>query len=108
MMPPCIQHGPPATVLHDVDAGGPSSSQLNLLDTLTVTTRKIKTRTREQPTPATSKTDTNRHVVIENDGQQSVVLVAALVLVVSSASEASVINPTLACCRIPSMCEGSW
>jgi hypothetical protein len=43
-VPPCIQHGPPAAV-PTTGAGGPLSSQLNSLGTLTVTTRQTNTPT---------------------------------------------------------------
>jgi hypothetical protein len=56
--------GPPR---HHV--GGPLSSQLTLLDTLTVTTRKINTADDARTTSATAMTHTDLHVVIQNDGQ---------------------------------------
>lgn len=70
-VPPCIQHGPPAAV-PTTRAGGPLSSQLNLLDTLTVTTRQTNTPTRPPPPSATSTTYNNPNVVIQNDGQHRV------------------------------------
>lgn len=45
------------------------SSQPTLLGTLTVTIKKINSRSRDRPTSATSVTNPTRHVFIQNDGQ---------------------------------------
>jgi hypothetical protein len=65
-----------AAVSHDMKREGRCRLNFSARHTeLTVTTRKINTDTRDQPTSATSATDTDRHVVIQNDVQHRMHLV---------------------------------
>ena len=72
-MPPRIQHGPPAASSTTYGRRAVVVFFGCILQkpvTVTAPTRKINAHAGTQPTSATSATDTNLHVVIQNDGQQ--------------------------------------